>query len=206
MDELISKKDLLIETGISYGQLYRWKRMNIIPEDWFIKKSTFTGQETFFPKEKILDRINLIISMKDEISLDEIANMFEKKESEKELSMNFIIDKNAISTYTKEVFYNIYKSNKEIGKKELLILSVIEKFVLKSVITLDELKIIVSLIEENFKGLFNDDGRIYLFRKYGVPFVFGCNDYKQAIFDKEAIKIIEINLIREISEISKSLI
>lgn len=50
MDEdLISKKDLLEQTGISYGQLYRWKRKNLIPEDWFIRKSTFTGQETFSP-------------------------------------------------------------------------------------------------------------------------------------------------------------
>lgn len=48
--ELISKKELLPLTNISYGQLYRWKRKNLIPEDWFIKKSVSTGQETFFPK------------------------------------------------------------------------------------------------------------------------------------------------------------
>ncbi|MEF9992495.1 MAG: DUF4004 family protein [Romboutsia sp.] len=206
MDELISKKDLLIETQISYGQLYRWKRMNIIPEDWFIKKSTFTGQETFFPRGKILERINLIISMKDDVSLEDIANMFAKKEIKREFSMDFIIDKNAISNYTKEVFYNIYKSSKEIGKKELLILSIIENFVLKSIITLDELKIIIELIEGNFKEVFNDNGRIYLFRKYGVPFVLGCKDYDQLIVDKDALKIIEIDLIREISKISKNLI
>lgn len=44
---LISKKELLELTGISYGQLYRWKRKNLIPEDWFIRRATFTGQETF---------------------------------------------------------------------------------------------------------------------------------------------------------------
>ena len=53
-EKLISKKDLLELTGISYGQLYRWKRKKIIPEEWFIKKSVSTGQETFFPMEKIL--------------------------------------------------------------------------------------------------------------------------------------------------------
>ena len=41
---LISKKDLLNETGISYGQLYRWKREGLIPEEWFIKQPSFTGQ------------------------------------------------------------------------------------------------------------------------------------------------------------------
>ena len=56
-DNLISKKDLLNLTGISYGQLYRWKRKDLIPEEWFIRKSTFTGQETFFLKEEILERI-----------------------------------------------------------------------------------------------------------------------------------------------------
>ncbi len=74
--ELISKKDLLDMTGISYGQLYRWKRKNLIPEEWFIRKSTFTGQETFFPKERILERIEKIQLMKENLSLDELADVF----------------------------------------------------------------------------------------------------------------------------------
>ena len=77
MDEnLISKKELLETTGISYGALYRWKRKNLIPEEWFIKKSTFTGQETFFPRDKILDRIAKIQSMKEDLSLDDLAGIF----------------------------------------------------------------------------------------------------------------------------------
>jgi len=74
-NELISKKELLELTQISYGQLYRWKRKNLIPEEWFIRKSTYTGQETFFPKEKIIDRIEKIKNMKGDISLDNLANM-----------------------------------------------------------------------------------------------------------------------------------
>ncbi|MBR5426538.1 MAG: DUF4004 family protein, partial [Clostridiales bacterium] len=31
-EELISKKQLLRVARISYGTLYRWKRMNLIPE------------------------------------------------------------------------------------------------------------------------------------------------------------------------------
>jgi hypothetical protein len=73
---LISKKDLLQSTGISYGQLYRWKRQNLIPEAWFIKQSAFTGQETFFPKDKILRRVQMITDMKDQYSLEELAEMF----------------------------------------------------------------------------------------------------------------------------------
>jgi len=71
MDE-ISKKELLAETGISYGQLYRWKREGLIPEEWFVKRSSFTGQETFFPRDRIIERVAAILGMKDEQSLEEI--------------------------------------------------------------------------------------------------------------------------------------
>ena len=71
--ELISKKELLETYGISYGALYRWKRKGLIPEDWFIKKATVTGQETFFPKALICERVELIQNQKDDHSLDELA-------------------------------------------------------------------------------------------------------------------------------------
>jgi len=61
---LISKKDLLLMTGISYGQLYRWKRQGLIPEEWFLKQSAYTGQETFFPREQILSRIQSILELR----------------------------------------------------------------------------------------------------------------------------------------------
>ncbi len=73
--ELIPKKEVLERTGISYGQFYRWKRKGLIPESWFVRRSTFTGQETFLPREKILERIRLIQKLKDEYSLEEIAEM-----------------------------------------------------------------------------------------------------------------------------------
>lgn len=74
-ENLISKKDVLQMTGISYGQFYRWKRKGLIPDSWFIRKSTFTGQETFLPREKILERVRKIQSLKDEHSLEELAQV-----------------------------------------------------------------------------------------------------------------------------------
>lgn len=74
MEDLISKKNLLIETDISYGQLYRWKRKGLIPESWFIRRSTFTGQETFFPRDAILERIRWIQDMKSDAALDALAD------------------------------------------------------------------------------------------------------------------------------------
>ena len=74
-EKLISKKEVLEKLGISYGQLYRWKRKGLIPESWFIRRATFTGQETFFPQEKIIARIERIVEMKETHPLDDLADL-----------------------------------------------------------------------------------------------------------------------------------
>jgi DNA-binding transcriptional MerR regulator len=96
--ELISKKELLKLYDISYGALYRWKRKGLIPEDWFIKKSTATGQETFFPRKLICERMELIKKQKDDVSLEELSKLF-SKESKKTASI--IID----TVFGQKTFY-----------------------------------------------------------------------------------------------------
>ena len=85
MDEekLISKKEVLEKLGISYGQLYRWKRKGLIPENWFIRRATFTGQETFFPREKIVSRIERIKEMKETHPLDDLADLITARVNDK---------------------------------------------------------------------------------------------------------------------------
>ena len=81
-ENLISKKELLERYGMSYGALYRWKRKGLIPEDWFIRKATATGQETFFPEALITQRVELILSGKNELELDELARKLRGEEKE----------------------------------------------------------------------------------------------------------------------------
>ncbi len=71
--EYITKKELLEETGISYGQLYRWKRMGLIPENWFIKRPASTGQETILPRKKIINRITEITTLAKTHSMEQLA-------------------------------------------------------------------------------------------------------------------------------------
>ncbi|MBR5521414.1 MAG: DUF4004 family protein [Oscillospiraceae bacterium] len=73
--EYITKKELLEKTGISYGQLYRWKRMGMIPESWFIKRPSTTGQETVLPYKKITARIEEIQTLMKSHSLDDIVDI-----------------------------------------------------------------------------------------------------------------------------------
>lgn len=85
-NELISKKELLKAYEISYGALYRWKRKGLIPEEWFIKQAAVTGQETFFPRKLICERIELIKAQKDDLSLDELSLLL-SSESKKDASI-----------------------------------------------------------------------------------------------------------------------
>jgi hypothetical protein len=80
---LISKKDVLSRTGISYSQLYRWKRQGLIPESWFVRQSTFTGQETVFPRDKILARVSQIQALKKTHTLDELAEILLSPQGER---------------------------------------------------------------------------------------------------------------------------
>ena len=83
-ENLISKKELLERYRISYGALYRWKRKGLIPDEWFLKKATATGQETFFPEKLVCERIERIQSMKEDVLLDELAKHFSGEEKKNE--------------------------------------------------------------------------------------------------------------------------
>ena len=86
MDQnLISKKELLEMYGICYGALYRWKRMGLIPEDWFIRRSTSTGQETYFRREQILPRMEQIMDRG--ASLEELAKEMNPPKPQEETPM-----------------------------------------------------------------------------------------------------------------------
>ena len=101
---MISKKDLLKEMNISYGQLYRWKREGLIPDEWFIKQSVSTGQETFFKRSLIIPRIKQILSLKDKYELQEINKLFTDNNEEhnytaREVIMIDEIDPFVLKTY-----------------------------------------------------------------------------------------------------------
>lgn len=117
---LISKKQLLEKYEISYGALYRWKRKGLIPEDWFIKKSTTTGQETFFPKDLITERIELILEKKEDVLLDELA---EKISGEEENNAKIVIE----TVFGEKIFFlkdikniNLVDKNGKTRKIEIL--------------------------------------------------------------------------------------
>lgn len=176
MDE-ISKKDLLKMTGISYGQLYRWKRKNLIPDEWFMKKSTYTGQETFFPKEKILERVGLILNKKDNISLDELAEHLsgnhEGEVGRTKEQVEHLFPREIISLYEQ-----INKPHQEFTLQDLFYLTILQDMVNLDVLSIDEVSRVLGLLEENEEEVKTKNLSLSVYRKLGVRLILLHEDQK----------------------------
>ncbi|GAA0677565.1 MULTISPECIES: YhbD family protein [Clostridium] len=186
-ENLISKKELLEKTGISYGQLYRWKRKNIIPEEWFIKKSSFTGQETYFPEDKILERIEKIKAMKDELSLEELANMFSPKPTSVNLSKEEVLEKGILSQNA----INIYE---DMGKvienfESILQVYIMENLLMTGEITLDEGKALLSILVKENENINGVNYNILLVRKLGIS-IWMVGEFSENVFIEPQGKIV----------------
>ncbi len=188
--DLISKKELLELTKISYGQLYRWKRKNLIPEDWFIRKSTFTGQETFFPKERILDRIDKIKNMKGDISLDELANMLSPNLMEISMPKNQLIQQNIVSKNTIDFYTGEKGETKGYAFEKILYLHVLDNMFQSGKINFEEGKIILNLLEKDYPKYKGKNCEFIFLRKFGISTC--CLISKPGkVFFENSIKIIE---------------
>ena len=113
-EELISKKELLEQYQISYGALYRWKRMGLIPEGWFLRRSAPTGQETYFRRTQICPRIELILQSKDRVSLEELAEELQgQKQAAAAERMLILETKYGLKTYPLDALIHLYLAEGE---------------------------------------------------------------------------------------------
>jgi hypothetical protein len=188
--DLISKKELLELTGISYGQLYRWKRKQLIPEDWFIRKSTFTGQETFFPKDRILDRIEKIKNMKGDITLDDLADMLSPNLMELTLTKEKLVDHKIISNTTVEFYTGEKGEVDEFAFEKVLYLHVLDKMFQSGIMNFDEGRMILNLLEDEYPKYKGKGCELLFLRKLGVSTCCLISKPGEINFEK-AIKIIE---------------
>jgi DNA-binding transcriptional MerR regulator len=192
VDSLISKKELLRITGISYGQLYRWKRKQIIPEEWFIKKSSYTGQETYFPKDKILARIERIKELKDDLSLDDIARMFSPQRPDVQLSIDLCRQKGLFRPETLDLYQSLYPMRTQIDFQTMLYLTIYEHLLQTGEVSLQEAKqMVMFLVELPVKA---NQGRLILVRKQGIGLWFLVSADDSIYFEQEGRRVVDLEI------------
>lgn len=192
-EELISKKEILDMTGISYGQLYRWKRKDLIPEEWFIKKSSYTGQETFFPREKIVNRINKILELKDDMPLDDLAAMFTNKPKVNDVNEKYVIEKEIIREETLPIYKDMFSTKDEYDFKDILLMHILQSEFDLGKLTISEIEVMLKLIDEEYKNIEEKDGTLYIIRRLGIGICVVA--YREKIIVDEGSRIIgEVNI------------
>lgn len=191
-EELISKKELLEEMNISYGQLYRWKRKKLIPEEWFIKKSVSSGQETFFPREKVIERITLILNSKDDISLDELADKLTYNIKNIKLNKNDIIKKNIVSISIINKLEEIIDLDENYNERSLFTLIIYNKLLNTGVLNLHEANEIILSIYKNYEKINKEKYTLIVKRKLGVCFYYILFAENDISIDSDAIEIVNI--------------
>lgn len=199
-EQLISKKELLEKTSISYGQLYRWKRKNLIPEEWFIRKSTFTGQETFFPREDILKRISMIQKMKENLSLDEMREMLSPKMKDVSMTADDLIHKGLISRTALDVFSE--GSEKSVfSSRDLLSLYVLEGLLQSGNVSLAEAKMAAEVLKLHDAEEIKKQTELIVLRKLGVTTCFIATAADSILFES-SVKVVErVDLVKASEEL-----
>lgn len=185
-EELISKKELLELKGISYGQLYRWKRKNLIPEEWFIRKSTFTGQETFFPKAMILKRIEKIMDMKEDLSLNDLAGVFSPGLPGIHMKKSELLGRNIISPGTMEIFSGVFGEGEELDFDGVLICFTAQKLLSSGDIGADECASAVACMKDNYAKFQGKGCELIILRKLGVAFCLLSGASNEVLFEARA--------------------
>lgn len=88
--------------------------MGLLPDAWFVRKSTFTGSETFFPREKTLERVAQIQSMKsDNMSLEEIAAAFDAQPLSVTMDMEGIVQRSLSTRGVVEAYLDTFGKPEE---------------------------------------------------------------------------------------------
>lgn len=203
-EELITKKQLLDLTGISYGQLYRWKRKGIIPEQWFIKKSSFTGQETFFEKHKILERINKIMELKDNTSLDELADMFSINPATKVYSREDILSSGILTGGFIDLYNRSFGNRENFKFKDLMCMYLFKMMIKKNIIEFKVVEDIIRKFYEKYDSLQNKDYDLIVIGKDKTTVTIMSEKSSCYVLDNSEV-IFDVNIHKIASQIKKEI-
>lgn len=168
-EELISKKQLLRVARISYGTLYRWKRMNLIPESWFIHKATKTGQETFLPRDRVLARIERIQDLKGELTVEQLQEIFSPNVKSFLIPVDDFVKLNLVSKISMTVFTSVFPEKKNMKFDDVFGVYVIDHLMRLSGIYLEDAKQILRMLSKYLANQPSKEYQLLLLRKLGVP-------------------------------------
>ena len=183
--EFISKRELLRAARISYGTLYRWKRMNLIPEEWFIHKATKTGQATFFPREKVLNRIGRIQELKGDLSAMQLQEIFSPNVSSFLIPVDDFMALSLVGKLAMSAFQSVFPDRKNLRFNDIFAIYVVDHLMRLSGIYLEDAKKVIRMLEASLKTQRTKEFKLILMRKMGIPFTILVKEKEDLLLEDE---------------------
>ncbi len=135
----------------------------------FVRKSTFTGQETFFPRDKVLARVERILALKDgDASLDDIAEAVSPDLGGISLSLAEVAERGVASDAAIGVFRAAHPDATALVFGELASLYVVDRLLGTGDVSLEEARSVLGTLEEQFGAFEGSDADLVCVRKMGV--------------------------------------
>lgn len=158
------------------------------------EKINFTGQETFFPKEKILERIDKIQTMKEDLSLDELANMFSPSVTEICLSKEDMLRKGIASESVIQFFIEQTNKAVEFQFVDILYLYILEELLQSGEISLEEGKMVLQVLHEHYEKMKQKNSELVVIRKLGISTCFLVSNVDDLFFEKGTKVVVRITI------------
>ncbi|MCQ2516866.1 MAG: YhbD family protein [Saccharofermentans sp.] len=168
-EQLISKIELLKVANISYGTLYRWKRLGLIPEAWFIHKATEIGQATYLPREKVLARIERIQELKNELTVEQMQELFSANVKSFKIPLKDFRELDLVSKIAITAFTSIFPLKEYLDFNDVFSMYVVDHLMKLSGFYLEDAKQVLRLLCKYLSKETSKDYQLLLLRKMGVP-------------------------------------
>lgn len=168
-EQLISKIELLKVANISYGTLYRWKRLGLIPESWFIHKATEIGQATYLPREKVLNRIARIQELKNELTVEQMQELFSANVKSFKIPLKDFRELDLVSKIAITAFTSVFPLKEYLDFNDVFSMYVVDHLMKLNGFYLEDAKQVLRLLCKYLSKETSKDYQLLLLRKMGVP-------------------------------------
>jgi hypothetical protein len=148
-----------------------------------------------------IERINKIIEMKDEASLDDLAYIFSNNIKDIKITRDYltnILSREIITRYEEIIdTKDIYEEN------NIFSLFIYNKLINLGSLNISEIKEITILANRDYEKIDNRDYELIIKRKYGVCYYYIVVDNIDMFNDDSSINLAKININKVIEEIKR---
>ena len=176
--------------------------MHLIPESWFIHKSTHTGQETFFPKERMLARVHRIQELKGELSKEQLKEIFSPNVRSFRIPFEDFLSLKIVTKLSVTAFSSVFPEKRELSFDDVFSIYVVDHLMRLSGIYLEDAKQVIRMLDKYLRKNSTKEFQLILMRKMGIPFTVLVKGEEEILLE-ENMEIIACAHLSEFEEALK---